>query len=55
MNSNEFLCVSADMEQKIQQLLHRRNQKAAEVSDLLEMAESIRQEISTQVYTECTG
>ncbi|XP_039860060.1 laminin subunit beta-4 isoform X2 [Simochromis diagramma] len=44
-----------DMEQKIQQLLHRRNQKAAEVSDLLETAESIRQEISTQVYTECTG
>ncbi|KAL4003909.1 fumarate hydratase, class II [Sarotherodon galilaeus] len=46
-----------DMEQKIQQLLHRRNQKAAEVSDLLEAAESIRQEISTQaqVYTECTG
>ncbi|XP_039470117.1 laminin subunit beta-4 [Oreochromis aureus] len=46
-----------DMEQKIQQLLHRRNQKAAEVSDLLEVAESIRQEISTraQVYTECTG
>ncbi|XP_014187088.1 laminin subunit beta-4 [Haplochromis burtoni] len=44
-----------DMEQKIQQLLHRRNQKAAEVSDLLETAETIRQEISTQVYTECTG
>ncbi|XP_069572970.1 laminin subunit beta-4 isoform X2 [Brachyistius frenatus] len=45
-----------DVEQMIQQLVERKKQKAAEVSDLLEMVDSIQQEISNRAegYTTCT-
>lgn len=46
-----------ELEQMIQQLIQRKNQKAAEVSELLQMVDSLRQEISSRAegYTTCTS